>query len=185
MSILDSILSVASGGATGILGAGIQSFAAYKTKQLDLQAEASKQAHEVLMVEANAKIMQQEWNARAQVATIEGEARVEAEDAKAFAASMTSEPKQFAAGLAASPAQAWLMFLLDFLRGAVRPVMTFYLCILTTVVVYQAHAVLQDKGFGLTVDQALATYTRAIDTVLYLSTCTILWWFGTRATGKK
>lgn len=185
MSLLDSILSVASGGATGIIGAGIQTFAAYKTKQLEIQQEKDKQAHEVAMVQANAAVMAQEWAAKAQVATIEGEAKVEAEDAKAFAASMTGEPKQYAAGLVASPAQAWLMFSLDFLRGAVRPVMTFYLCVLTTVVVYQAHAVLQDKGFGLTVDQALATYTRAIDTVLYLSTTVTLWWFGTRSTGKK
>ena len=185
MSLLDSILSVASGGATGIIGAGIQTFAAYKTKQLDIQQEKDKQAHEVAMVQANAAVMAQEWAARAQVATIEGEARVEAEDAKAFAASMTSEPKQFAAGLTASPAQSWLMFLLDFLRGAVRPVMTFYLCILTTVVAFQAHSVLVEHGYSISVEQALALWTRVIDTVLYLSTCTILWWFGTRATGKK
>jgi len=64
--------AILGGGATGILGAAVQRYADYKGRQLDLQAQASKQAHEVAMREADARIMAQEWAARTQVATIEG-----------------------------------------------------------------------------------------------------------------
>ena len=52
--------AILGGGATGILGAAVQRYADYKGRQLDLQAQASKQAHEVAMREADAKIMAQE-----------------------------------------------------------------------------------------------------------------------------
>lgn len=180
MSVLDAVLSVVSGGATGIIGAGIQTFAAYKTQQLQIQADAQKASHELSMVEAQAKVMAQEWSARTQVAQIEAQGAVDSEEAKAFTASMTSEPKRYAEGLAANGWQAGLMFLLDFFRGFVRPAMTFYLCALTTYVAVQSHNLLVEHGYSLTVEQALANDQRIVETVLYLTTTVTLWWFGTR-----
>ena len=173
--------AILSGGATGILGAAVQRYADYKGRQLDLQAQASRQAHEVAMREADAKIMAQEWAARTQVATIEGETREAEADARAFEASYQLEPKQYSAAVKPTRGQGWLLVLLDVLRGVVRPGLTIYLCVLTT----QIYNELASQVGPLTADQRYETTKLIVGTILYLFTTVTLWWFGTRSSGKQ
>lgn len=173
--------AVLSGGATGILGAAVQRYADYKNRQLDLQAQASRQAHEAAMRDADAKIMAQEWAARTQVATIEGETREAEADARAIEASYQLEPKQYSGSVKPTRGQGWLLVLLDVLRGVVRPGLTIYLCALTTLIYVEV----QPLSARLFTDQAAAAYQLVIGTILYLFTTVTLWWFGTRNKGAQ
>ena len=139
------ISSLIAGGITGLIGTAVQSVANYKGKKLELEIENARATTEVAIKNAEAKIMAQEWAARTQVAAVEAGAKEAAADAEAFAASF-NEPKRYAEGLRLSPLQAWAMVALDFVRGMVRPGLTLYLCILTTLIYVQARSMVQGDG---------------------------------------
>lgn len=173
----NAIGGVVSGGLTGLLGIGVQRIFEYKSKQLDVQLNKDKYAHEVDMKKADAEIMAQEWAARTKIAATAAVAQENVADSQAFSAALTSEPQRYADPSKLNTAQEWIMVFLDFVRGMVRPSLTLYLCVITTIIYYQAHQLI---GQGLNVDQAVGLVSRIIDTVLYLTTTCVLFWFGTR-----
>lgn len=169
VSIITSILG---GGLTGIFGAAIQRFADFKTRKLELESDLA-------LRKADAEIMAQEWAARTKIAETEGAAKVELAEAQAFAAALQMEPKLYSEKVKPSSGQGWLLVGLDVLRGSVRPLLTLYLCAITTLVYFQARQLL--GASSVTPEQALELTTRIIDTVLYLCTSAVLFWFGSRA----
>lgn len=169
--------SILSGGATGLLGVVFQRIADYKNRQLDLQLDKQRGELELAKRDKDAAIMAQEWAGRTQVAQIEGDATKDAAESAAFAASLSSEPKRYAEK-PATAGQTWVLVVLDFVRGIVRPGLTIYLCALTTLVYLQARETL--RGADLSPDEALELVKMIVGTVLYLTTTCVLWWFGTR-----
>lgn len=181
MDILGSVASILSGGVTGLIGTAVGSYYTYKDKQLDIELEKTKLANELELKKADAAIMAQEWAAKTQVAQIETKGAVSAEEAKAFTVSLTSEPQRYATG-PLTVAQNWFMVLLDLFRGVIRPSMTVYLIVLTTCIYAQARALI---GEGMSAEQAVGLVGKIVDTVLYLTSTAILWYFGSRIHDKK
>ncbi len=175
MDLFSMIGSVMSGGITGLLGTGL-------TKWAEFAELKEKNAHEIELKKADAAIMAQEWAARTQVAQVEADQAKSVSADTAFAEAVKAESIRYSQGVTASPAQAWLLFLLDFLRGIVRPGLTIYLCAVTTAIWITAHRL---AGAGILPAQAVELLTRIVDTVLYLTTTCVLFWFGTRANPKK
>jgi hypothetical protein len=173
--------SILSGGATGLLGVGIQRIADYKNKKLDIEIQKQKFEQERALRELDAKIMEQEWAARTKVAQVEAEGKREVADAEAFAASFKLEPVRYSEGVKPGPVGGFMLIFLDFLRGIVRPGLTVYLCVLTTLIYLQARELLNKED--LTSEQALGVESFIINTILYLTTTCVLWWFGTRNRG--
>lgn len=182
--ITGGLSAILSGGVTGLLGIGVQRFFDWKAEQLKLQVQESRQAHEVAMTRANAEVMAQEWAQRSKVAQIEADGRSDIADAGAFAASFQLEPRRYAEGKRpggwVGKAGWLLMVAVDFLRGIVRPALTVYLCALTTLIYFEASGLLERYGMVIPVDQAFSLVSRIIETILYLTTTCMLWWFGTR-----
>lgn len=181
MGITEIITSLFGGGLTGLLGSIVTHVADYKSKQLDAQMQTAKLANDVEMKKADAAIMAQEWAARTQITQIETSGASDVAASQAFAASYSLEPKQYSEGLKPSPSQAWLLFLLDFVRGSVRPALTLYLCILSTLIYLQARALI---GHGLDAAESAGITKQVVHAILYLTTCSVLWYFGTRAPQK-
>lgn len=181
MGVFDVVGSILGGGVTGILGIGLQKVFEFKTKKLEIELEMRKGEHEIAMIQAQAAVMAQEWAARSKIATVEAESAMYVEDSKTFAASY-NEPKKYSEGVHYSKGQGWLLLLLDFIRGIVRPGLTIYLCVLTTLLYLHAHKMLGEIAIGP--DQAISLVNQIIETVLYLSSACVLWWFGIRS-GKK
>ncbi len=178
LTLLSTIFgSIFSGGATGLIGVILQRFADYKNKQLDLEIEAKKQEHEIALRRVDAEIAAQEWAARTQVAQVEAAGKEAVADAQAFAESFKMEPQRYAEGVKFTHGQGWVMVILDALRGAIRPVLTVYLCVLTTLIYLQAHQLL---GTSMAPEQAYKLVEMIVGSVLYLTTTCVLWWFGTR-----
>jgi hypothetical protein len=173
---------VLSGGLTGIIGVCVQRVSEYKSKQLDVQLNKDKYAHEVDMKKADAEIMAQEWAARSKIATTEAADHEAVADAQAFSTALTGEPQRYSDPSKVNVAQEWLLVILDTVRGLIRPVLTIYLCAITTVVYLQARELLGNQPLG--VDQASALLKTIIDTVLYLTVSCVLFWFGSRNKAK-
>jgi len=183
LEILGSVVgSIFSGGATGILGVIAQRFADYKNKQLDMELEAQRSTNRVAEKRVDAEIMAQEWAARTKVAEVEGATAEAVADAEAFGKSYDLEPKKFS-GDKLTKGQQWLMVILDFIRGSIRPALTLYLCVLVTVIYYLARDKVRSEE--LTSAEALDLLKLLIGTILYVWTTITLWWFGTRNKRKQ
>lgn len=172
-----AIGGVLSGGLTGIIGAGIQGVLALKTKQLDVQMQAAKLANAVAMKQADAAIMQQEWAARTKMAELTASSQEAVADTQAFQAAITSEPQRYSDSSKVTATQEWLLVFLDFVRGLVRPMLTLYLCAITTAIYLEARKL---TGATIQPDQAVSLLSKIVDTVLYLTVSCTLFWFGSR-----
>lgn len=182
MSFIDLVGTAASsilgGGLTGILGVAVQRFADFKNKKLDIEASREKYAHEVAMKKADAEIMAQEWAARTKVAEVETAGKIDVADSQAFAASFAMEPQRYSTEVKPSVGQSWVFVILDFIRGIIRPGLSIYLCVLTTLVYLQAKETLKNDPLDPK-DQA-EIMKLIIGTVLYLTTTCVLHYYGTR-----
>lgn len=157
MSILLSLLS---GGLTGLIGKGIERYFDHKAKKLEAEIEERKYAHQLKVIE------------------MQGKAAVEVEDSKAFKASIESDGvEKFYEGKY-TKAQSWLMVLLDFSRGFVRVGLTAYLCVLTTMIYIKAEKIVSLDV--LLPSMAYDILTLIINTILYLTTLSVCWVFGSR-----
>jgi hypothetical protein len=181
MDFLTTIFSsIFTGGATGIIGVIAQRWADYKNRQLDIEMQKTKQDHEIQMRKADAEIMAQEWAARTKVAEVEAGAAMDVAESQAFADSYRIEPAMFSQSVKPSKGQGWVLVVLDFLRGSIRPILTLYLSIISTLVYLEAR-----KYYGdLTPADANELMKNIIGTIMYLWVTIVLWWFGTRNKSK-
>jgi hypothetical protein len=169
--------SVMGGGLTGIFGVVAQRYFDMKNKQLDIEILDKKQGHEIELRRVDAEIMREEWAARTRVAEVEGETKESVAETSAFSASF-NEPVRYSDHVTPNENQGWLLIALDFIRGIVRPGLTVYLCVLTSLIYLHAKNLITENM--LSAAQAVDLLKLIIGTVLYLTTTCVLWWFGTR-----
>lgn len=183
MNLLDLVstflVSIFSGGATGLIGVAVQRYFDTKKIKLDMEAEKQRMSHEIELRKIDSEIMEKEATVRVRVAEIGAQAEEAVADAQAFAASF-SEPKPYSSDVVATKNQGWALILLDFIRGIVRPVLTVFLVALTTWIYVDAHNLMIREGFGISPDQAYKLTNTIVASILYLATTCVLWWFGTR-----
>ena len=177
-SLLGLLGSVFSGGATGLLGVVAQRFADYKNRQLEMALEKQRGETEIAKRKADQEIMATEYAGKLKVAQEEGATARDVAESKAFEASVLREPERYSAAGSATAGQNWLLVLLDVLRGSVRPLLTIYLCALTTYVWFQVRTLVATED--LQPQDVLGIWTKVVDTILYLFTTCTLWYFGTR-----
>lgn len=172
------LAAILSGGATGLLGIGLQRlFDHWKLKQ-ELDQMREKHAHEQKMREIDVQLMKEEWAQRVRVAQVEGETAREVADSQAFAASFQTEPKRYSEGVKVGKAGAFLLVLADVLRAIVRPGLTVYLAWISTEIYNASQAIL---AMGDLDGKTLAgLHQQIVLTLLYLFVTCVTWWFGTR-----
>lgn len=179
MEILAGLLtSIFTGGATGLLGMALQRFFDWLKVKQDLQLFDAKASHEIAMRQQDAIIMREEWAGRFKVAEVEGETKKDVAENQSFQASLLREPERYSNVSTLTARQQWVMVTLDFARGIVRPMLTVYLCALTTYIWWQVRQLLSTED--LEVSDVLAVWKTVVETILYLTTTVVLWWFGTR-----
>lgn len=179
LELLTTMLgSIFSGGATGLIGIAIQRYADHKNKQQDIFREQIRLSNEVKLRKLDFEIMEKEWAGRTRIAQLEMTGAADITDSRAFAESFKMEPQRYAEGI--KPPKFWrhALFALDWLRGFVRPGLTLYLCVLTTMIYFQARDLLNKEDLSST--EVLDIERLIISTILYLTTTCVLWHFGTR-----
>lgn len=183
MAFSEIISSVLGGGATGLLGAALSRYFDYKSKQLDKEFQKDKFEYDLQLKHADARILELEWQSRERIAITEADSRIDAADTQAFQAALTSEPKMFANPSKLTRAQnSWMVFV-DGVRGLIRPGLTLYLCGISTAVYMQAGSIIKNQP--ITIEQSVDIYNQISSTILYLTTCCVLFWFGSRAKQYK
>jgi len=77
-----------------------------------------------------------------------------------------------------------LLGLLDVIKGVMRPIITTYYIVLTSYITTVAWEIVQKNEKIITADDAWAVVAQIINTVLFLTTTCVTWWFADRQTAK-
>lgn len=178
--LFSGVMAILSGGATGILGVVAQRlFDHWKLKQENDRLRLIHE-HELVMRKADAEIMAQEWAQRTKVAEVEGATKREVAEVEAFSASFQLEPKRYAEGVKVGKLGAFLLVVVDVLRGSVRPGLTIYLAWIATELYLDSARVQAKVDLTGQTQLLLQLHQQIVFTLLYLFTTCVLWWFGTR-----
>ena len=157
--MIDGILALLTGGATGLLGTVISVGADW------LQAR-QRHGHAMELRRLDIELH------RAEAAAAERTAAIEAESAETQAEWAAMRASYAEAGRRWSrPGDGWAMIFVDLIRGLVRPALT----IGSLALVGAIYFTLGDDPVA-EIDIA----PRIVDTALYISTTATLWWFGAR-----
>lgn len=165
----DALGAIASGGITGVLGAGISLFGEWKKQQMVF-------AHEEKMEELRQDAMQ----VQIEVIQKQTESAIHVSEMEAFTQSQKNDEASYSKGQDLSTGQKWLMVFVDFLRGMIRPSMTIYMTVLTTILYLQIMDLVGGMEGVVSKTDALNLASQIILVILYITTTVILWWFGTR-----
>ncbi len=177
------------GVATGLLGNVLTSFTNLKTQKLKNQHEVAmiKVETEAMAAEAAMQIKVTETNVAGELARLE-------ETTYGKNIELANKPSlnnRLLEKLFDSPWTAWvatiLAFLLgvvDFLKGVMRPGLTLYLVALTSWITYYAAELLTAKQGLMDAIMAAALFNKVVDIVIYLTVSVVTWWFADRRVAK-
>ncbi len=126
--LLAAVGTIASGGITGLAGAGITAFTEYKNKQAAFM-------HQERMAELDQQTLKLELENKTQIAATEADAVKDVAASKAFAKSYQADIAQYATGRKA--ANSLWFIAVDVVRGLVRPTLTLYVMIVVTLIYWQ------------------------------------------------
>ena len=196
------LASVFSGGATGLIGVGLQQFFAYKQKQQDIEIVKLNLENSLQLAKVETERVQLKSQGELQVAKVLAEGasdvareatNVAQEDslARTFEASVDNDSAKYTPVDAfkvdnwATKAGTFMLAFVDAVRGITRPAMTWYLCGLTSAMFYWSSNLAAQKGITLDSTQIVALIQQVISTVLYVFTTAMVWWFGSRPQSTK
>ena len=161
-AILETGAAILSGGVTGLLGTAI-------TGVMSFLQERQRHAQEMDLRRLDIELAQTEAMAAERTAAIEAESEREQAQAGMLTASYEEAARRWSRS-----GDGVLMQLVDVVRGLTRPALTWTLVGLVAAIYFWL-------GSSADVD---ALRARIIDTVLYLATAAVLWWFGARQVSK-
>ena len=183
MSILgvigDIATNVISGGATGLLGVGLNIFKDISMKKLSLQELQMKYDNAVSLRKIDNEMLQWEWQARTKVAEIETAGAIAVEEQRAFAKSVEADNMQFSAKVKPNVVTGFMLVSMDLIRAIIRPGMAIGLFVLVCLL-YKEMYEIAGGWTSLTQDQAFDLVMRIVNTILYLFTTCVTWYYGVR-----
>lgn len=156
---MDILTSIVTGGATGLLGTAIGGVTQYFQRR-------QQHRQEVELRRLDAEIVRAEGASAEKVAAIKGETDRDEAAWEALAVSHETARGRWSDG-----DSQWLV-LVDVVRGLTRPFLTIALLAMVGVAWWTAPPALQAE-----------LHPRIVATLLYLSTASLLWWFGSRQIG--
>ena len=163
--MLDLLTSILTGGATGFLGTAL-SFG------VDYFRAKQRHGQELELRRLDMELASIEAAGAEKVAALQLESEREQAELAAFRESYREASRRWS-----RPGDGVLMQFVDVVRGMTRPALTWGFVVLTGAIYFT-------MGDGDAVVDGTAVKARIIDTVLYLTTTCVLWWFGARQIAK-
>lgn len=162
--MLDTVMSVLTGGATGLVGTIVSG-------AIDFFQSRAEHKREMDLRRLDIELAQAEAGSAERVAAIEAEGARDRAELEAMEASYREASSRMS-----RPGEGGLMKFVDFVRGMTRPVLTWGLVALVGVIYFTLSA-------GELTPESVKP--RIIETILYLATAAVLWWFGQRQIEKR
>ena len=162
--MLDLLTSFLSGGATGLIGTAISGLIGFFQSR-------SERGHEVEMRRLDIELARAEASSAERVAAVEAESAADQAEMRALEASYRDASSRMSRAH-----EGGMMKVVDLVRGLLRPVLTLILVAAVIVIFFYV---------GVPDLDSQTVGERIIETVLYLATAAVLWWFGQRQIEKR
>ena len=163
-TLLNLGASVLTGGATGLLGTAVSGV-------IDFFQSRQRHRQELDLRRLDIELAHAEAEGALAHAAIEAEAARERAEWEALEASYREASRRWS-----RPGEGWSMQLVDVVRGLTRPALTWSLFALVGAIYFV---------LGASELTAETLRPRIVETVLYLFTAAVLWWFGARQIEKR
>lgn len=163
-TLLNLGTSILTGGATGLLGTAVSGV-------IDFFQARQRHAQEMDLRRLDIELAQAEADSAERVAAIEAESTRDRAELEAMEASYREASSRMS-----RPGDGWAMQLVDVVRGLTRPTLTWGLVALVGVIYFTL-------GAGDLASEGIKP--RIVETILYLATAAVLWWFGQRQIEKR
>ena len=161
--MIDALTALLTGGATGLLGTAISG-------ALSFLGARQRHAQEVELRGMDMEMARFEADSAARVASVEAEGARDTAAWGAMEASYKEAARRWSRG-----DSRWLVAV-DVVRGLMRPALTLGAVVLVACIYFT---------LGGSDMEILDIRPRIVDTVLYIATTCVLWWFGARAIDKR
>lgn len=182
--MLQSLLGAGSGILTGLFGTGLQALFKWlgdkqrfahdlAMRKMDIEAMTAEHALRLKETEA-------EYAGRVQVAKVD----LDKEEARADADIRSASYGNDKATYYDTKAKGWvgiMLALVDAFRGFMRPGLTAYLVVCTTIIAYMLHEVVANS-VAMSPEEI---YKQVVMSILFLTETAVTWWFGSRALQRK
>lgn len=173
--MLETLLGILASGGTGAIVGLIGSIAA---KWLDLKVLKEKLTVEVKMAEIRTRELELEQSHALALADkeidkaeVEGKITLDVAEMQAFAESQKAQAIRYGG-------------VVDSIRGLMRPVITLFLLIASTWILYLVWQMVGGLQ-ALDQDELLALFKSQIDAMTFLTMTAVTWWFGSRPSAQK
>lgn len=190
-AIAGLVLGPVGGAITGLLGLGLQTWAtaAKQAKDLELARLQGEQTLRLMELEQRHQLQLANISAESaeRLAALDAESRADAQRGSDLQASYKHDSAAYLDKGAQKQSRVarWLMALVDFLRGVIRPAATVYSFVLLTLLVAWVQQLYAQHHLVAGADDMRRVGYDVINTVLYITnTCTV-WWFGARANNRR
>lgn len=175
--------SVFSGGLVGLLGTIANKIFELKMTELKMKDDDQKAKNQLLMSASELEQIKAENEGKFKIADREVEGQMDIAASQSFAASYTLEPKMYHSNKTLTTTQNTMLVFVDAMRGLIRPGLTMSLCVIMMIVYMKAGKIIENKD--LSAEQALKIYTEVTQAIIFLTTLSVSWWFGERASKPK
>lgn len=195
--IVSTLTSVFGGGATGLLGVLFQRYFDLKAKQQDVELVKLNNLHaqELARIEADKenrlaqsaqKVAEEEAQSRLQLAEVDAQSKADEAAARSYMLSVESDRATYLdpKSQARSKFARLAMTTVDAVRGLIRPVLTIYLVVIASMMFCWAKELAAQNGCPVNCDKSMELVTNIVNTLLYLTSTCVVWWFGVRPTAK-
>lgn len=164
------------GTVSGLITTCVQRYNDHKKMLVDLEALKVRNDHDLKLRELDAKLLEKEYAARIQVASIEADSTMNSSEMRLVEASMNADRKEYSAGITPDKAQAWVWVALDAIRALVRPALTALVAsAFTTISVIAIWNVIKEGGLN---NYSIAE--QGLGTLGYSMNAVLTHYFGTR-----
>jgi hypothetical protein len=192
--ILETITSMISGGGLGVIGGLVGTIItswseiAKRKADLDILRENNKQTQLLAAQEQTHQLAMAQQTAKAQerVADIEAAARSVEAASLDFRASHESDRATYLDPVAQQKSRfaTWLMAIAEFCRAMIRPSATVYALALYTMMLLWVRELVRLSTVTMTATLAEKIILEVVFTGTAIVTCTVTWWFGSRAMAR-
>lgn len=161
-------------------GALIGLFGSWLTKKEEAKAAKMKYEYEAKLAEIRKQEAEIEFKYQVQLidkkidlAETEGETQQEIANTEAFKESLKEQSRIYKS------------VFVEALRGIMRPAITIYLLIIATIITVKIGGFIGGMKISLTFEEMLILYKEIIMQILFLTTTSITWWFGSRPSSQR
>jgi|10_taG_2_1085330.scaffolds.fasta_scaffold107219_2 hypothetical protein len=170
--ILGAVSSIATGGLTGLIGSGISQF-------MEHRKQKTEYAHQLASRRLDLEIVEKKAELQIKVKETDANIALEIEAGKDFRNSFDNDKARYVDSSRTGAVVNFLLGCVDVIRGMIRPVATIFFSYLTYSISDSLLTLLGGID-QLPREQLVDLLNRVTQTILYIATTCILWWFGTR-----